>query len=80
LTFDYLGALLASLAFPLFLVPRLGLVRGAFFVGVLNALVAVASTHVFAAAVGRPGRLAFPRSSTRASFSTVHGSGGPIFW
>src|SRR5437764_7224434 len=29
LTFDYLGALAASLAFPIFLVPKLGLVRAA---------------------------------------------------
>lgn len=41
LTFDYLGALVASLAFPLFLVPKLGLVRGSFLVGLLNALVGV---------------------------------------
>ena len=47
LTVDYLGALLASLAFPLFLVPKLGLVRGALAVGVVNALVAVWSSFIF---------------------------------
>jgi len=31
-TFDYIGALLASLLFPLVLVPHLGLVRSSFFV------------------------------------------------
>jgi spermidine synthase len=46
LSADYLGALVASLAFPLFIVPRLGLVRGAFAVGALNAAVAVWSTYV----------------------------------
>jgi spermidine synthase len=47
LTFDYLGALGASLLFPLFLVPRLGLVRGAMLFGLINALVALWSTWIF---------------------------------
>jgi spermidine synthase len=47
LTFDYLGALGASLLFPLVLVPRLGLVRAALLFGVINALVAVWSIHLF---------------------------------
>jgi len=46
LSADYLGALVASLAFPLFIVPHLGLVRGAFAVGALNAAVAIWSTYV----------------------------------
>jgi len=41
LSFDYLGALLASVLFPLVLVPYLGLVRTGFFFGILNSLVAV---------------------------------------
>src|SRR5688572_21437835 len=36
-TFDYIGALLASLLFPLLLVPHLGLVRSSFLFGFLNA-------------------------------------------
>ena len=47
LTFDYLGALGASLLFPLLLVPRLGLVRSALLFGIVNALVAVWSTVLF---------------------------------
>src|SRR5215471_4341082 len=39
LAFDYIGALLASLLFPLFLIPRLGLVRTSLAFGILNALV-----------------------------------------
>ena len=35
-TFDYVGALLASLLFPLVLVPHLGLVRSSFLFGGLN--------------------------------------------
>lgn len=54
LTADYLGALLASLAFPMLLMPRLGLVRGSFAVGFINAAVAVACTWVFASALPRP--------------------------
>lgn len=41
LAFDYLGALVASLLFPLVLVPRLGLVRTSFAFGLANALVAL---------------------------------------
>jgi spermidine synthase len=37
LTFDYVGALVASLLFPLFLVPKLGLVRTSLVFGMLNA-------------------------------------------
>ena len=37
LAFDYIGALLASLLFPLFLVPRMGLVRTSLLIGLLNA-------------------------------------------
>jgi len=47
LTFDYLGALIASLAFPLLLAPRLGLVRTCFLFGLLNVLVALWSTFLF---------------------------------
>lgn len=46
-TFDYIGALFASLLFPLFLVPHLGLIRSAFLFGILNALVAVWAIHLF---------------------------------
>jgi spermidine synthase len=47
LTFDYLGALGASLLFPLVLVPRLGLVRSALMFGMVNAVVALWSTWLF---------------------------------
>jgi spermidine synthase len=40
-TFDYIGALLASLIFPLFLVPHLGLIRTSVFFGILNVIVAI---------------------------------------
>ncbi|SKA41110.1 spermidine synthase [Chitinophaga eiseniae] len=40
-TFDYIGALLASIVFPLLLVPHLGLIRTSCFFGILNVLVAL---------------------------------------
>ena len=52
LTFDYLGALGASLLFPLLLVPHLGLVRSALLFGIVNALVAAWSTFLFRAQLG----------------------------
>ena len=42
LTFDYIGALAASLLFPLLLVPHLGLIRTGFLFGLANVAVAVA--------------------------------------
>jgi spermidine synthase len=56
LTFDYVGALVVSVAFPLLLVPHLGLVRSGVFFGLLNALVALWSLMLFRGALGR----AFP--------------------
>jgi spermidine synthase len=52
LTFDYLGALGASLVFPLWLVPKLGLVRGAVFFGLVNAGVALWTTYLFRERIG----------------------------
>jgi spermidine synthase len=48
LTFDYLGALGASLLFPILLVPYLGLVRSAMLFGIINVGVALWSTFLFA--------------------------------
>jgi spermidine synthase len=45
LTFDYLGALLASVLFPLVLVPKLGLVRSSLVFGLLNAAVGLWATY-----------------------------------
>ena len=46
LSIDYLGALFASVLFPVLLVPRLGLVRTSLAFGVLNALVGLWSTEI----------------------------------
>ena len=47
LTFDYLGALAVSLAFPLVLVPQLGLIRTGMLFGLMNAAVAVWALWLF---------------------------------
>lgn len=47
-TFDYVGALLASLLFPLILVPYLGLIRSAFLFGILNTGVSIWTIQLFA--------------------------------
>ncbi len=47
LTFDYLGALAVAIAFPLLLVPHLGLIRTGAFFGLLNAFVAVWALLLF---------------------------------
>jgi spermidine synthase len=41
LSFDYVGALFASVLFPVVLVPRLGLIRTSLLCGIINALVAL---------------------------------------
>lgn len=40
-TFDYIGALLASIVFPLILVPYLGLIKTSFFFGIMNVVIAL---------------------------------------
>ena len=56
LALDYLGALAASLLFPLLLVPYLGLVRTGFLFGLLNVAVALLGLRLFRGQV--PGRRA----------------------
>src|SRR5258708_9754333 len=46
LTFDYIGALFASILFPVVLVPHLWLGRSALFFGIVNAAVALCSTFL----------------------------------
>ncbi len=49
LTFDYLGALVVSILFPLLLVPHLGMVRSGLLFGLLNVLVALWALWLFRA-------------------------------
>jgi spermidine synthase len=52
LTLDYIGALFASLLFPLLLMPKLGLVRTSLLFGLLNAAVGLWSTYLLAPLLG----------------------------
>jgi spermidine synthase len=46
LSLDYVGALVASLLFPLFFLPRLGMHKTSLLFGVLNAVVALVATYL----------------------------------
>jgi spermidine synthase len=59
LTFDYLGALAASLLFPILLAPKLGVVRTCLLFGVFNALVAAATAWMFRRQLPQMGLLKF---------------------
>jgi len=50
---DYIGALFASLLFPLILVPQLGLMQTSFLFGLLNLFVAAMSWYIFRALLGK---------------------------
>ncbi len=57
LTFDYLGALVGSLLFPLVFVPKLGLLKTSVFFGLCNAAVALWGTWLLADVLGAGVRL-----------------------
>jgi spermidine synthase len=57
-TFDYIGALAASLLFPLVLVPHLGLIRSAYMFGIFNVAVGVWTIHIMKLKKSRPLRFA----------------------
>lgn len=59
LAFDYLGALVVSLVFPLVLAPRLGLLRTGFVFGLCNAAVALWVALAFRDSLASPRRKAF---------------------
>jgi spermidine synthase len=57
LSLDYVGALAASILFPLLLVPHLGLIRTSLLVGLANAAVGLWSTWIFRGQLAAPGYL-----------------------
>lgn len=59
LAVDYLGALIASILFPLVLVPYLGLMRTAFLIGMLNTAIAVVTQRAFLEHLVNPRKLLF---------------------
>ena len=58
MSLDYVGALVGSVAFPLMLLPSLGLVRASFAIGVTNLLVALVTMHFLRAHLPNVKRLA----------------------
>lgn len=65
-SFDYIGALLASLLFPLVLVPHLGLVRSAFLFGLINTAVGMLALVMLKAEITRLRSLWITGSSVAA--------------
>lgn len=59
LAFDYLGALVVSLVFPLLLAPRLGLLRTSFLFGMFNVGVALWTAYAFRRQLRAPARQFF---------------------
>ena len=55
LSLDYVGALIGSVAFPLFLLPTLGLIRTSFAVGLVNILTALVTLLFFRKSIARSG-------------------------
>ncbi len=60
LALDYVGALAASILFPIFLVPTLGLVRTSLIFGILNAAVGLWGTWLLGSLL-KPGKIIFLR-------------------
>jgi spermidine synthase len=69
LTFDYLGALAVSLAFPLVLVPQLGLIRTGLLFGLMNAAMALWALWLFRHEL----RASRPRAGLRADAGRAAG-------
>jgi len=47
MSLDYIGALIGAVAFPLFLLPQLGLIRSSFAIGLINVLTALINIYFF---------------------------------
>lgn len=47
MSLDYLGALVGSVAFPLLLLPSLGLLQSSFIIGLINIIVAIVNVFIF---------------------------------
>lgn len=53
-TFDYIGALLASIAFPLFFVPQFGLINTSIIFGIFNIVVGIAMSYFLSSHIKNP--------------------------
>ena len=59
MSLDYIGALIGSVAFPLFLLPQLGLIRSSFAIGLINILTALTNIYFFKKHLRNPRLLSF---------------------
>ena len=75
---DYIGALAASLVFPLVMLPQLGLFRTSISFGVVNALVALWTTFQFDAAPAVKLRLRLMSAAVIALLLSVFAAAGPL--
>jgi spermidine synthase len=78
LSFDYLGGLLGSLAFPLLLLPHLGMVRTALLVGMLNVLVACATALVYRRQMEGNRLTAFTLAGALLTLLVLFAAGDPL--
>ncbi|HSV51633.1 MAG TPA: polyamine aminopropyltransferase [Burkholderiaceae bacterium] len=78
LTFDYLGALAVSVAFPLLLVPQLGLIRTGLLFGLMNAAVALWALWLFRHELRRFGLHALACVLTFAALAAGFAAAGEI--
>ena len=76
LAVDYLGALVASLAFPFVLLPVLGVVRTAFVTGFVNLLVVVLCLRAFRRDLGRTRRRALGLATALVAVPLAAGAVG----
>ncbi len=78
LAFDYIGSLLASLLFPLALLPYLGLVRTSLLFGLFNACIAIWAAYAFRQDLARPLVARFEAMGVAALLGTCFLFGGAI--
>ncbi len=80
LAFDYLGALLGSILFPLVLLPKLGLLKTSFVIGLLNMAVAALNVWTFRRQLARWRRLAATVGVVLASQATSPYFARETYW
>jgi spermidine synthase len=76
LSWDYIGSLIGSIAFPLLLLPSVGLLNSAAIVGLLNVTVAVAGLWIFRRDLDRFRALAFSALAATVLLVGVFGTSG----
>lgn len=80
LTIDYVGALLGSLAFPLILLPLLGVNQTGFVTGLFNVLVAAVVVHTFRDRLPRAARRGLWTAAALAATLMITGAAASTWW